>query len=159
MELRQMKTIRQPKKSYLCTVACCAMLTDRDLNYVLDKVLLVDAPDGSGNKYLPLFGAFRYLLGENYSCGTFATGLNGRKFDGSRLKRDGFVREGIEQTRALLSVESETIKKGMHHIVWDPVIARVRDPQYDSHRTLANYKVHDWTPVIKWEFKDDSEQF
>lgn len=149
-----MVVVRQPKDSYMCMVACAAMLTGESFEDVFNEVELTLAPDGSGKHYMTDSEMYRYLMSHGYSMGLIPTwaAQGGIKITDTKMDMEMQVPFAtLAAEPALVGVKSDLYEGGEHSVVWDPQRGMILDPQHDHPRSVTRYVVLDWIPI--WRLK------
>lgn len=143
-----MQHVRQPPDSYLCQACCTAMLANVDLQYVLDRARLLQAPDGSGKVYMTNRETIRFLLEFGLTIGAAASFPFVQQPDD--LNEIHIVSDLSKQS-ALVGVRSEKYPDGEHAVVWDHERRMILDPQLEDPQPLSRYRVYEWWPLVLLE--------
>lgn len=145
-QYKLMQHIQQPGPC-LCMAACCAMLTNQDIQDVLNKCRLLKTKNGF--EYLPNNEAMKYLAGYNLQHG-LTIGL----LDEINTQIDCDTTHlnfelDLRQFPAILTVPSPTFGDPLKHaIIYDNEKDIILDPLLAYSTKRKDYKVLAWTPIV-----------
>lgn len=138
-----METIKQPPHSGLCLMACCAMVTGKDLNYVASHSGPLGECSESGIRYMKLAEAIRYLASEKLAVGAPFSWPEPQNFEAG-VELSAII--DTNENSALIVVPSPTRPGGMHQVVWDHEARAVRDPHWQAPELTPLEKCE----IIEW---------